>query len=132
MVVPLFERRAAGVYHNSAVILDVTGAVAGLYRKMHIPDDPLFYEKFYFTPGDLGFRAFDVGPGRIGTLICWDQWYPEGARLTALRGRGGALLPHGDRLAPEREGRARRRAALRLADDAALARDRERRLRRGR
>ncbi|PYQ18571.1 MAG: acyltransferase [Acidobacteria bacterium] len=86
VVVPIFERRAAGLYHNSAVILDADGTVAGLYRKMHIPDDPLFYEKFYFTPGDLGFQAFDTRAGRIGTLICWDQWYPEGARLTALRG----------------------------------------------
>jgi N-carbamoylputrescine amidase len=85
VVVPIFERRAPGVYHNSAVILDADGSVAGLYRKMHIPDDPLFYEKFYFSPGDLGFEAFDVRPGRIGTLICWDQWYPEGARLTALQ-----------------------------------------------
>jgi len=86
VVVPVFERRAAGLYHNSAAVLDADGRLAGLYRKMHIPDDPLFYEKFYFTPGDLGFQAFDVRPGRIGTLICWDQWYPEGARLTALQG----------------------------------------------
>ena len=86
VVVPIFERRATGLYHNSAVVIDADGAIVGLYRKMHIPDDPLFYEKFYFTPGDLGFQAFDVQPGRIGTLICWDQWYPEGARLTALRG----------------------------------------------
>ena len=86
VVVPVFERRAAGLYHNSAVVIDADGRTVGLYRKMHIPDDPLFYEKFYFTPGDLGFQAFDVRPGRIGTLICWDQWYPEGARLTALRG----------------------------------------------
>ena len=93
VVVPVFERRAPGVYHNSAVVLDADGKVAGLYRKMHIPDDPLFYEKFYFTPGDLGFQAFDVGPGRIGTLICWDQWYPEGARLTALRGAAVLFYP---------------------------------------
>jgi len=86
VVVPVFERRAPGVYHNSAVVLDADGRVAGLYRKMHVPDDPLFYEKFYFAPGDLGFRAFDLRPGRIGTLICWDQWYPEAARLTALQG----------------------------------------------
>lgn len=82
----LFERRAAGLYHNTAVILDADGSLAGVYRKMHIPDDPLYYEKFYFTPGDLGFRAFDTKKGRIGTLICWDQWFPEGARLTALAG----------------------------------------------
>jgi N-carbamoylputrescine amidase len=93
VVVPIFEKRAPGVYHNSAVILDADGSVAGLYRKMHIPDDPLFYEKFYFAPGDLGFQAFDVKPGRIGTLICWDQWYPEGARLTALRGAAVLFYP---------------------------------------
>ena len=93
VVVPIFERRAPGVYHNSAVILDADGKVAGLYRKMHIPDDPLFYEKFYFAPGDLGFRAFDVKPGRIGTLICWDQWYPEGARLTTLAGASILFYP---------------------------------------
>ena len=86
VVVPIFERRAPGLFHNTAVILDAGGEVRGLYRKMHIPDDPAFYEKFYFTPGDLGFRAFDTRAGRIGTLICWDQWYPEGARLTALQG----------------------------------------------
>jgi N-carbamoylputrescine amidase len=93
VVVPIFERRAPGVYHNSAVILDADGKLAGLYRKMHIPDDPLFYEKFYFAPGDLGFQAIDVKPGRIGTLICWDQWYPEGARLTALRGASVLFYP---------------------------------------
>jgi N-carbamoylputrescine amidase len=82
----LFERRTAGVYHNTAVVLDANGALAGIYRKMHIPDDPLYYEKYYFTPGDLGFRAFDTRCGRIGTLVCWDQWYPEAARLTALQG----------------------------------------------
>lgn len=86
VVAPVFERRAAGLYHNSAVILDATGEIAGLYRKMHIPDDPGFYEKFYFAPGDLGFPAFKTRFGSIGTLICWDQWYPEGARLSALRG----------------------------------------------
>jgi N-carbamoylputrescine amidase len=93
IVVPLFERRAPGVYHNSAVIIDRTGETRGHYRKMHIPDDPAFYEKFYFTPGDLGFRAFDVEAGRVGTLICWDQWYPEGARLTALRGAAVLFYP---------------------------------------
>ena len=86
VVAPVFERRAPGLYHNSAAVIDATGEVVGLYRKMHIPDDPAYYEKFYFTPGDLGFRAFDTRAGRIGTLICWDQWYPEGARLTALQG----------------------------------------------
>lgn len=86
IVVPIFEKRALGLYHNSAVIFDASGESLGVYRKMHIPDDPAFYEKFYFTPGDLGFKAFDTHAGRIGTLICWDQWYPEGARLTALQG----------------------------------------------
>ena len=90
---PIFERRAAGLYHNSSVLLDERGEIAGLYRKMHIPDDPSFYEKFYFTPGDLGFRAFDTEVGRVGTLICWDQWYPEGARLTALRGAQVLFYP---------------------------------------
>ena len=89
----LFERRAAGVYHNTAVVFDADGRLCGSYRKMHIPDDPLYYEKFYFTPGDLGFRAFDTACGRIGTLICWDQWYPEAARLTALAGADLLLYP---------------------------------------
>jgi N-carbamoylputrescine amidase len=86
VVAPVFERRAPGLYHNSVAIIDATGDIAGVYRKMHIPDDPSYYEKFYFTPGDLGFRAFDTRVGRIASLICWDQWYPEGARLAALRG----------------------------------------------
>ncbi len=93
VIAPIFERRAAGLYHNSAAIIDTEGKVAGLYRKMHIPDDPAYYEKFYFTPGDLGFRAFDTPVGKIGTLICWDQWYPEGARLTALRGANVLFYP---------------------------------------
>jgi N-carbamoylputrescine amidase len=93
VVAPIFERRAPGLYHNTAAVIDATGEVLGLYRKMHIPDDPAFYEKFYFTPGDLGFRAFDVRAGRIGTLICWDQWYPEGARLTALQGAAVIFYP---------------------------------------
>ena len=93
IVAPLFERRAAGVYHNSAVVIDASGEVVGLYRKMHIPDDPAYYEKFYFTPGDLGFRAFNTQVGRIATLICWDQWYPEGARLTALQGPSILFYP---------------------------------------
>ncbi len=83
---PVFERRAAGIYHNSAVVLDADGSLCGAYRKMHIPDDPLYHEKFYFTPGDLGFRAFDTRYARVGVLICWDQWYPEAARLTAMQG----------------------------------------------
>jgi N-carbamoylputrescine amidase len=93
LVVPVFERRARGIYHNTAVILDADGRCLGKYRKMHIPDDPLYYEKFYFTPGDLGFRAWTTRHGRIGALICWDQWYPEAARLTALRGAEILLFP---------------------------------------
>jgi N-carbamoylputrescine amidase len=93
VVAPLFERRALGLYHNTAAIIDTNGEVAGLYRKMHIPDDPAFYEKFYFTPGDLGFRAIGTAKGKIGTLICWDQWYPEGARLTALQGAVVLFFP---------------------------------------
>jgi len=86
IVASLFEKRTSGLYHNTAVVFDVDGSIAGLYRKMHIPDDPLYYEKFYFTPGDLGFRAFQTKYAKIGVLICWDQWFPEGARLTALQG----------------------------------------------
>jgi N-carbamoylputrescine amidase len=93
VVASLFERRAAGIYHNTAVVLDADGSIAGLYRKMHIPHDPLYYEKYYFTPGDLGFRAFDTRHGRIGVLVCWDQWYPEAARLTALHGAEVLLYP---------------------------------------
>jgi N-carbamoylputrescine amidase len=93
VIVPLFERRAPGLYHNSAAILGPDGAMIGLYRKMHIPDDPAFYEKYYFTPGDLGFTAFDTPVGRISTLICWDQWYPEGARLAALNGAVVVFYP---------------------------------------
>jgi N-carbamoylputrescine amidase len=86
LVVPFFERRAPGLYHNSAVVFDADGSELGLYRKMHIPDDPGFYEKYYFTPGDLGFKCFETRYGKIGVLICWDQWFPEGARLTAMQG----------------------------------------------
>lgn len=86
IIASLFEKRAAGLYHNTAAIIDADGSLLGIYRKMHIPDDPLFYEKFYFTPGDLGFRAWKTQYAKIGVLICWDQWYPEGARLTALQG----------------------------------------------
>ena len=93
VIASVFERRAAGVYHNTAVIIDADGSVLGVYRKMHIPDDPLYYEKFYFTPGDLGFRALDTSAGRLGTLVCWDQWYPEGARLTALQGANILFYP---------------------------------------
>jgi N-carbamoylputrescine amidase len=93
VIAGLFERRAPGLYHNSAAVIDADGRVVGIYRKMHIPDDPAYYEKFYFTPGDLGFRAFDTRVGRIGTLVCWDQWYPEAARLTALQGASVLVYP---------------------------------------
>jgi N-carbamoylputrescine amidase len=86
IILPFFEKRSAGLYHNSAVILDADGSTAGMYRKMHIPHDPHFYEKYFFTPGDLGFKAIDTRFGRLGILICWDQWFPEGARLTAMQG----------------------------------------------
>ena len=86
LIAPFFEKRAQGVFHNSAVVIDADGKLLGTYRKMHIPDDPCFYEKFYFAPGDLGFKSFTTAYGTIGVLICWDQWYPEGARLTALSG----------------------------------------------
>lgn len=93
IVASLFERRAAGLYHNTAVVLDADGSLAGRYRKMHIPDDPGFYEKFYFTPGDLGFTPIDTSLGRLGVLVCWDQWYPEAARLMALAGADLLLYP---------------------------------------
>jgi N-carbamoylputrescine amidase len=89
----VFERRTAGVYHNSAVVLDAGGALLGVYRKMHIPDDPLYFEKYYFTPGDLGFRCFDTRYARIAPLVCWDQWYPEAARLAALGGAQVIVYP---------------------------------------
>ncbi len=95
IVASLFERRAPGLYHNTAVTLNADGAIIGVYRKMHIPDDPLYYEKFYFTPGDLGFQAVDTAFGRIGTLVCWDQWYPEGCAAYRAPGSGNSLLPHG-------------------------------------
>ncbi|CAM4006354.1 carbon-nitrogen hydrolase [Flavobacterium weaverense] len=93
IIVPFFEKRMAGIYHNSAYIIDTDGSEAGLYRKMHIPDDPHFYEKFYFTPGDLGFKSIPTQKGKIGTLICWDQWYPEAARITALKGAEVLFYP---------------------------------------
>jgi N-carbamoylputrescine amidase len=93
IIASLFERRAPGLYHNTAVTLDADGSVAGVYRKMHIPDDPLYYEKYYFAPGDLGFQAVETAFGRVGTLVCWDQWYPEGARLTALQGAEVLFYP---------------------------------------
>ena len=93
LVASLFERRAPGVYHNTAAVLGADGQLIGIYRKMHIPDDPLYYEKFYFTPGDLGFKAWDTSFGKFGTLVCWDQWYPEGARLTAAQGANVLFYP---------------------------------------
>jgi N-carbamoylputrescine amidase len=93
VVTSVFEKRAAGLYHNTAVVIDADGAILGVYRKMHIPDDPLYYEKYYFTPGDTGFRAWKTRHGNIGVLVCWDQWYPEGARLTALQGADILFYP---------------------------------------
>lgn len=93
IVASVFEKRAAGLYHNTAVIIESDGTIRGIYRKMHIPDDPLYYEKFYFTPGDTGFRAWSTSQGTIGVLICWDQWFPEGARLTALQGADILFYP---------------------------------------
>ena len=93
LVLSLFERRAAGLYHNTAVVIEKDGTIAGRYRKMHIPDDPAYYEKFYFTPGDLDFRPIPTSVGRLGVLVCWDQWYPEAARLMALRGADLLLYP---------------------------------------
>jgi N-carbamoylputrescine amidase len=93
VVASLFEKRAAGLYHNTAAVIDADGSLLGIYRKMHIPDDPLYYEKFYFAPGDLGFRAWQTRYAKIGVLICWDQWYPEAARLTALQGAEILFFP---------------------------------------
>jgi len=93
IVTSLFERRAAGLYHNTAVVIERDGSIAGKYRKMHIPDDPAYYEKFYFTPGDLGFHPIDTSVGRLGVMVCWDQWYPEGARLMALQGADLLIYP---------------------------------------
>ncbi len=93
IVASLFEKRAPGLYHNTAAILDADGSLIGLYRKMHIPDDPLYYEKFYFTPGDLGFKNFETRYSKIGVLVCWDQWYPEGARITSLQGANVLFYP---------------------------------------
>ncbi|HPA42056.1 MAG TPA: carbon-nitrogen hydrolase [Candidatus Hydrogenedentes bacterium] len=93
VIVPFFERRGPGLYHNTAAVIDADGALLGLYRKMHIPDDPAYFEKYYFAPGDLGFRTFDTAFGRVAVLICWDQWYPEGARLAALSGATSLFYP---------------------------------------
>ena len=93
LIVPLFEKRTEGIYHNSAVVIDADGSIVGTYRKMHIPDDPCFYEKYYFTPGDNGFKSFSTRYGKVGVLICWDQWFPEAARLTALTGAQFLFYP---------------------------------------
>ncbi len=118
LVVSLFERRAAGVYHNTCAVLDADGSFLGKYRKMHIPDDPLYYEKFYFTPGDLGFPNFQTQYGKIGVQICWDQWYPEGSRVTALSGAQVIFYPTSIGWHPHEK-----------ADHPARARHRQRRLR---
>jgi len=112
VIASLFEKRASGVYHNTAAIIDADGSLLGLYRKMHIPDDPLYYEKFYFTPGDLGFRAWQTRHGKIGVLVCWDQWYPEAARLTAMQGAEILFYPTAIGWHPcEKAERARQHAA---------------------
>ena len=121
---------AAGVYHNTAVVLDTDGALRGRYRKMHIPDDPLYYEKYYFTPGDLGFKTFPTRFGRVGTLVCWDQWYPEAARLTALKGAEILFYPTAIGWHPAEKAEFGAGPGQRLGDDAALPRDRQRRVRR--
>ncbi|MGC4066145.1 MAG: nitrilase-related carbon-nitrogen hydrolase [Polyangiaceae bacterium] len=131
VAVPFFERRAPGLAHNSMIVLGPDGERLGLYRKMHIPDDPQFEEKFYFTPGDLGFRPIATPHGKLGPLICWDQWFPEAARLQTLAGAQNLTLSDGDWLDPERKGRARRASARCMEDDAALSRHRQWRLRRG-
>ena len=102
LVLSLFERRTAGIYHNTAVVLEADGSIAGTYRKMHIPDDPLFYEKFYFTPGDLGFGPIKTSVGTLGVLVCWDQWYPEAARAMALNGAELLIYPTGLAAGPAR------------------------------
>ena len=125
LILPLFERRAAGLYHNSAVVIDASGDLLGIYRKVHVPDDPQFLEKFYFAPGDLGYRVFETRHARIGVLICWDQWYPEAARLTALQGAEAIFYPTaigwaGD-AAPDAEGLAERDAWITVQRGHAIA-----------
>ena len=131
IIAPLFEKRAAGLYHNTAAIIDADGTYLGKYRKMHIPDDPLFYEKFYFTPGDLGFKSWKTRYATIGVLICWDQWYPEGARLTALKRRRNSILSDRHWLASRRKARARQTATFFLGNNPARPCDCQRLLRRG-
>ncbi len=124
IMVPLFERRTAGVYHNSLVVIDAQGEIVGLYRKMHIPDDPAYYEKFYFTPGDLGFQAINTPHATIGPMICWDQWYPEAARMTALQGAEILFYPTAIGWHPSEkaaEGQAQREAWMTIQRSHAIA-----------
>jgi N-carbamoylputrescine amidase len=124
LIVPVFERRAPGLYHNTAVVLDANGSIAGIYRKMHVPDDPRFFEKFYFAPGDTGFRAFDTRAGRLGVCICWDQWFPESARLTALDGAEILFYPSAIAWIPgdsEEESRAQRESWITIQRAHAIA-----------
>ena len=130
VIVSVFERRAAGLYHNTALVVDGDRGIVGTYRKMHIPDDPRYYEKFYFTPGDLGFQAFDTAACRVGTLVCWDQWYPEAARITALKGAEILFYPTAIGWHPERARCPGREPAWRLGADPAQPRSGQRMLRR--
>ena len=129
LVASLFEKRAAGLYHNTAAVLDAERGYLGKYRKMHIPDDPRYYEKYYFTPGDLGFKVFHTKPAELGVLVCWDQWYPEAARLTAMQGAELLVYPTAIGWHPEEKSAVRRAPARRLGNDAARPRRRERLLR---
>ena len=126
VIASLFEKRAAGVYHNTAAIIDADGSLLGRYRKMHIPDDPLYYEKFYFTPGDLGFKAWQTRYGKIGVLICWDQWYPEAARLTALQGAQILFYPTAIGWHPGEKKEIRRTPAQLVGNHPAQSRHRQR------
>ena len=130
IIASLFEKRASGLYHNTAAVIDADGSLLGLYRKMHIPDDPLYYEKFYFTPGDLGFRAWQTRYGKIGVLICWDQWYPEAARLTALQGAEILFYPTAIGWHPREKAELGRAATFRLGNGPARPCHRQRLLRR--
>ena len=114
IVTSLFERRAPGLYHNTAVVIEKDGSIAGKYRKMHIPDDPAYYEKFYFTPGDLGFNPIQTSVGKLGVLVCWDQWYPEAARLMALQGADILIYPTYNQ--PEKDEEAKRQIQLAFPD----------------
>ena len=128
IIASLFERRGAGLYHNTAAVIGTDGEIAGIYRKMHIPDDPLYFEKFYFTPGDLGFLNFDTAFARVGVLVCWDQWYPEAARAYEHRRREHSFLSDGHRLASGGKAAIRRRPIGCLANHPARPRHRERNL----